>query len=357
MSKVSGCAQALSIFNDAKQNQYALPAINVINSNTVNACLETANVAGSPVIIQLSHSGAHFFTGKSLPNDRHQSSVSGAVAAAKYIHEASEAYDVPVLINTDHAARKLLPWVDGMLAHGEKFFKDNGKPLFTSHMIDLSEESIIDNIETCKPYLEKLAKLDMYLEIELGVTGGEEDGVDNSHIESSKLYTQPEDVAYAYDELRTISDNFIIAASFGNVHGVYKPGNVKLEPLILDNSQRFIKQRDNTEDNPVNFVFHGGSGSEVEKIREAIRYGVVKMNIDTDVQWAFWDGVHRYYQTNRAFLGSQLGNPKGEDAPNKKFYDPRAWLREGEISIRERLMQAFKDLNVPVVNPLLKSPK
>jgi fructose-bisphosphate aldolase, class II len=346
MSNVIGYDRAREIFEHAKANRYALPAINVINSNTVNSCLETARSLNTPVIIQLSNSGSHFFIGKSLKNDNQQASIAGAIAGAKYIHEASQYYEVPVIINTDHASKKLLPWVDGMIKEGERFFKEKGIPLFTSHMIDLSEESITENIETCKRYLEKLTKMNMFLEIELGVTGGEEDGVDNTHVESSKLYTQPEEVAYAYNELSSVSENFVIAASFGNVHGVYKPGNVKLEPAILKNSQVYIQDKYKTKTNPVNFVFHGGSGSEVEKIQEAIDYGVVKMNIDTDVQWAFWDGLHQFYKKNSGYLQAQLGNPTGADAPNKKYYDPRVWLREGETSIRERLLQAFSDLNV-----------
>lgn len=346
MSTVSGYSGAKQLFANAKRNAYALPAINVVNSNVINSCLEAAKVVNRPVVIQLSNSGAHFFAGKSLSNTDQKSSIAGAVAAANYIHGVSEAYGVPVLINTDHASKKLLPWVDGMLSAGEKYFKEKGRPLFTSHMIDLSEESLHENIETCKRYLEKLTKLDMYLEIELGVTGGEEDGVDNTGVESSKLYTQPEDVAYAYEVLLKVSENFLIAASFGNVHGVYKPGNVKLEPLILKNSQGFIQSKFNTDPNPVNFVFHGGSGSEVEKIHEAINYGVVKMNIDTDIQWSFWEGVNKYAHSKKEYLQSQLGNPQGPDEPNKKYYDPRVWLREGEISIRDRLIQAFKDLSV-----------
>ena len=238
-----------------------------------------------------------------------------------------------------------MPWVDGMLKKGEEFYKQYGKPLFTSHMLDLSEEPIKENIEISKRYLEKLTKLDMYLEIELGVTGGEEDGVDNTGVESSKLYTQPEEVAYAYEELMKVSDHFVIAASFGNVHGVYKPGNVKLEPAILKNSQDYIQQKFKTKSNPVSFVFHGGSGSEPSAIKEAIGYGVVKMNIDTDLQWAYWDGIRNYYKKNEGFLQSQLGNPTGDDSPNKKYYDPRVWLREGEVSIKNRLAQAFEELN------------
>ncbi|MCD9019599.1 class II fructose-bisphosphate aldolase [Parachryseolinea silvisoli] len=345
MSTVLGYSQAKIVFDHAKANQYALPAINISNSNTINASLETAKSVGSPVIIQFSNGGSSFYAGKSLPNKQQEASILGAIAAAKYVHEVSDAYGVPVLLNTDHAAKKLIPWVDGMLAEGEKFFKQAGKPLFSSHMLDLSEEPLKENIETSKRYLEKMTKLNMFLEIELGVTGGEEDGVDNSHVEASKLYTQPEEVSYAYEELSKVSPNFVIAASFGNVHGVYKPGNVKLDPTILRNSQEFIQKKFNTGKNPVNFVFHGGSGSEAEKIQEAIGYGVIKMNIDTDLQWAFWDGILKYYKKNGDYLQGQLGNPSGIDAPNKKYYDPRVWLRDGETSFKERLTQAFQELN------------
>lgn len=345
MSLVLSYTQAKEVFEHAKANQYALPAVNVTSTSTINGTLEAAKAVNSPVIIQFSNSGGAFFIGKSIDNKAQQASVLGSVAGAKYIHEASALYGVPVLINTDHAAKKLLPWIDGMIEQGEKFFKQNGKPLFTSHMIDLSEEPLKENIETCKRYLEKLTKLDMYLEIELGVTGGEEDGVDNTDVESSKLYTQPEEVSYAYEELMKVSDHFVIAASFGNVHGVYKPGNVKLEPAILKNSQEYIQKKFNTKENPVSFVFHGGSGSEPEAIREAIGYGVVKMNIDTDIQWAFWDGVHNYYKKNQDYLQAQLGNPTGADSPNKKYYDGRVWIREGEISIKNRLVQAYEELN------------
>ncbi len=345
MSLVLTYSQAKKVFEHAKANQYAMPAVNVIGTNTVNATLEAAKTVNSPVIIQFSNSGSAFFAGKSLANDKQQASIVGAVAAAKYVHEVSDLYGVPVLLNTDHAAKKLLPWVDGMIRQGEEFFKNHGKPLFTSHMLDVSEEPLKENIEVSKRYLEKLTKLDMYLEIELGVTGGEEDGVDNTGVESSKLYTQPEEVSQAYEELMKVSDHFVIAASFGNVHGVYKPGNVKLEPAILKNSQDFIRRKFKTKNNPVNFVFHGGSGSEPEAIREAIGYGVIKMNIDTDIQWAFWDGVHNFYKKNQEFLQSQLGNPKGPDAPNKKYYDARVWLREGETSIKTRLAQAYQELN------------
>lgn len=345
MSTVLGYSQAKIVFDHAKANQYALPAINISNSNTINASLETAKSVGSPVIIQFSNGGSSFFAGKSLPNKQQEASILGAIAAAKYVHEVSDAYGVPVLLNTDHAAKKLIPWVDGMLAEGEKFFKQTGKPLFSSHMLDLSEEPLKENIETSKRYLERMTKLNMFLEIELGVTGGEEDGVDNSHVEASKLYTQPEEVAYAYEELSKVSPNFVIAASFGNVHGVYKPGNVKLDPTILRNSQEYIQKKFNTAKNPVNFVFHGGSGSEAEKIQEAIGYGVIKMNIDTDLQWALWEGILKYYKKNGDYLQGQLGNPTGPDAPNKKHYDPRVWLRDGETSFKERLTQAFQELN------------
>ncbi len=345
MSLVLNYTQAKKVFEKAKADQFAMPAVNVTTSNTINATLEAAKNVNSPVIIQFSNSGASFFIGKSIANNTQQASIAGAVAGAKYVHEASDLYGVPVILNTDHAAKKLLPWVDGMIKHGEEFFKQNGRPLFTSHMLDLSEEPLKENIEISKRYLEKLTKLDMFIEIELGVTGGEEDGVDNTGVESSKLYTQPEEVSYAYEELMKVSDHFVIAASFGNVHGVYKPGNVKLEPAILKNSQDYIQKKFKTKPNPVNFVFHGGSGSEPEAIREAIGYGVVKMNIDTDIQWAYWDGIHNYYKKNQAFLQSQLGNPTGDDAPNKKYYDGRVWLREGETSIKNRLAQAFQELN------------
>ncbi len=345
MSRVLNYKQAKEIFNDAKTNHYALPAINVTNSNTINACLEAAKSVYSPVIIQFSNSGASFFVGKSLENTNQQASILGAVTAAKFVHQVSDHYQIPVLLNTDHASKKLLPWIDGMIKEGEKFFKETGTPLFTSHMLDLSEESLYENIEISKRYLEKLSKINMYLEIELGVTGGEEDGVDNTDIESSKLYTQPEDVAYAYSELSKVSDNFVIAASFGNVHGVYKPGNVKLEPLILKNSQTYVEEMHKTIMNPISFVFHGGSGSDIDKIKEALNYGVVKMNIDTDIQWAFWNGIHRFYKKNQPYLDSQLGNPSGKDSPNKKYYDPRVWLREGETTIKERLIIAFEELN------------
>ncbi len=337
--------EVTELFKYANENNFALPAVNVIGTDSVNAVLETAKAVNSPVIIQFSHGGAQFFAGKGLSNDNQKAAIAGAVSGAQHVHLMAEAYGVPVILHTDHAAKKLLPWIDGLLDAGEKFYEQHGKPLYSSHMLDLSEEEIKENIETCSGYLQRMNKLGMTIEIELGVTGGEEDGVDNTGVDSSRLYTQPEEVAFAYEELNKISNRFTIAAAFGNVHGVYKPGNVELRPEILKNSQDYIQQKYGTGSNPVNFVFHGGSGSEKEKIREAISYGAVKMNLDTDMQWAFWDGVRNYYESKRDYLQAQLGNPEGEDAPNKKYYDPRVWLREGEVSFTNRLKEAFEDLN------------
>jgi len=333
------------IFELAKANQFALPAVNVVSTNSVNAVLEAAKTVNSPVIIQFSNGGAAFYSGKGLSNDQEKSAIAGAVAGALHIHLLAEMYGVPVILHTDHAAKKLLPWIDGLLEAGEKHFKQNGKPLYSSHMLDLSEETIEENIAICKKYLERMAKIGMTLEIELGVTGGEEDGIDNTGIDSKKLYTQPEHVEYAYSALMKVSPRFTIAASFGNVHGVYKPGNVRLQPAILNNSQKYIEQKLKTGPKPVNFVFHGGSGSSQVEIREAISYGVIKMNIDTDTQWAFWEGIHDYYGKYKDYLQGQIGNPEGEDKPNKKFYDPRKWLREGELTLIKRLKTAFEDLN------------
>lgn len=333
------------VFKLAKDNQFALPAVNVVSTNSLNAVLESAKEVNSPVMIQFSNGGAVFYAGKGLSNDNQQAAIAGAVSGAKHVHMMAELYGVPVVLHTDHAAKKLLPWIDGLLDAGEKHYEQYGKPLFSSHMLDLSEEPIKENIEICKKYLERMSKIDMTLEIELGVTGGEEDGVDNTDVDNALLYTQPEEVAFAYEELKKISPNFTIAASFGNVHGVYKPGNVKLTPKILDNSQEYIQKKYDTDEKPVFFVFHGGSGSSQEEIREAIGYGVIKMNIDTDTQWAFWDGVRTYEAANRDYLQGQIGNPEGEDKPNKKKYDPRVWLREGEKSMIQRLKSAFEDLN------------
>ena len=333
------------IFNHAKENGYALPAVNVVGSNTVNAVLETAAELNSPVILQFSNGGAIFNAGKGLSNENQQAAILGGVTGAKHVHDLAEAYGATVILHTDHCAKKLLPWIDGLLDAGEKFYKEHGKPLYSSHMIDLSEESLEENIEICKEYLARMSKMGMTLEIELGITGGEEDGVDNTDVDSSKLYTQPEEVAYAYEELSKVSDQFTIAAAFGNVHGVYKPGNVKLTPKILKNSQEFITEKYGVEENHIDFVFHGGSGSTVEEIREAIGYGVIKMNIDTDLQYAFAEGVRDYILEHKDYLATQIGNPEGDDVPNKKYYDPRKWLREGEITFKNRLKKAFEDLN------------
>lgn len=333
------------VFAIAKKNEYAIPAVNVVGTNSVNAVIEAAKVVNSPVIIQFSNGGAVFFAGKGLSNENERAAIIGAISGAKHVHAMAEAYGVPVILHTDHAAKKLLPWIDGLLDAGEKHFEKYGKPLFSSHMLDLSEEPLKENIATCAKYLDRMSKIGMTLEIELGCTGGEEDGLDNTGLDSSLLYTQPEDVAYAYEELSKVSDSFTIAASFGNVHGVYKPGNVKLTPKILDNSQKFVEEKYSLDKKPLNFVFHGGSGSAQEEIREAISYGVIKMNIDTDTQWASWDGIRKFEAEKHDYLQSQIGNPDGPDKPNKKFYDPRVWLREGEKSMIERLKVAFNDLN------------
>jgi fructose-bisphosphate aldolase class II len=337
--------QVQEIFAYAKANNFALPAVNVTGTDTINAVLETAREVNSPVIIQLSNGGAAFVAGKGISNEGQKASILGAISAAHHVHDMAKHYGVAVILHTDHAAKKLLPWIDGLLDASEEHFNLTGRPLFSSHMLDLSEEPIEENIATSKKYFERMSKMGMTLEIELGVTGGEEDGVDNSDIDSSKLYTQPSEVAYAYTELSQINHRFTIAASFGNVHGVYKPGNVKLSPIILKNSQDFIVEKYKTAANPVNFVFHGGSGSAQEDIRAAISYGVVKMNIDTDTQWAFWNGIRKFYKANEAYLQGQIGNPEGEDKPNKKKYDPRVWMREAQLTLIERLKQAYEDLN------------
>ncbi len=337
--------QVQEIFNHAKENNYAIPAVNVVGSNTINAVLETAASLNSPVIIQFSNGGAQFNAGKGLSNDDQKAAILGAATGAKHVHDLAEAYGATVILHTDHCAKKLLPWIDGLLDEGEKFYKLHGKPLFSSHMIDLSEESLEENIDICKRYLGRMKEMEMTLEIELGVTGGEEDGVDNSDVDVSKLYTQPEEVAYAYEELSKISDQFTIAAAFGNVHGVYKPGNVKLTPTILRDSQDYISKKYNVEHNHIDFVFHGGSGSTEAEIQESIGYGVIKMNIDTDLQYAFTVGIRDYMKSKADYLATQIGNPEGDDVPNKKYYDPRKWLREGEKTFVERLKKAFKDLN------------
>ena len=333
------------IFKLAKEKGFALPAVNVIGSNTINAVLETARDLNAPVIIQFSNGGALFNAGKGLSNENQKAAIAGGVAGAKHVHLMAEAYGIPVILHTDHAAKKLLPWIDGLLDASEKHFKETGKPLYSSHMIDLSEEPIEENIAICKTYLARMSKMGMTLEIELGITGGEEDGVDNSDVDVSKLYTQPEEVAYAYEELLKVSPQFTIAAAFGNVHGVYKPGNVKLTPKILKNSQEFITKKYDVEENHIDFVFHGGSGSTLEEIREAIGYGVIKMNIDTDLQWGFTQGVRDYFLANNDYVKTQIGNPEGEEKPNKKYYDPRAYNRAGELTFKARLTRSFNDLN------------
>lgn len=337
--------QVQEIFAHAQANEFALPAPNVVGTNSVNSVMETARDLNAPVILQFSNGGASFFAGKGLSNDGQQAAVAGAVAGAKHVHELAAKYGARVILHTDHCAKKLLPWMDGMLDAGEEFYKAHGIPLYSSHMLDLSEEPLEENIEICKRYLERMSKMGMTLEFELGVTGGEEDGVDNTDVDSSRLYTQPSEVAYAYEELMKVSDRFTVAAAFGNVHGVYKPGNVELRPIILKNCQEQIKEQFGTGDEPLYFVFHGGSGSSAADIKEAISYGVIKMNIDTDLQWAFWNGIRGYEADKHDYLQGQIGNPDGEDVPNKKFYDPRKWLRVAEESFQTRLKQAFEELN------------
>jgi fructose-bisphosphate aldolase class II len=337
--------EVTELLNYANENDFAIPAVNVIGTNSINAALETAREVNSPIIIQFSNGGGVFYAGKGLNNDGQKAAILGSISGAHHVHTLAEAYGVPVILHTDHCAKNLLPWIDGLVEASEKHFAATGKSLYSSHMLDLSEEPLHENIEICVEYLKRMAKIGITLEIELGVTGGEEDGVDNSDVDSSKLYTQPEEVCYAYEHLNAVSDKFTVAAAFGNVHGVYKPGNVKLSPIILKNSQDYIQNKLGTKANPVNFVFHGGSGSSREEIREAIKYGAVKMNIDTDMQWAFWEGIKDNYEAKKAYLQAQIGNPDGDDKPNKKFYDPRVWLREGEKSFIARMKGAFEDLN------------
>ena len=337
--------QVTDLLNDAKDRGYAIPAVNVIGTNSVNAVLETAREVNSPVILQFSNGGGAFYAGKGLSNADQQAAIAGSVSGAHHIHQMAALYQVPVIIHTDHCAKNLLPWMDGMLHHGESFFERTGKSLFSSHMLDFSEESLEENIELSVQYFERMNKMGITLEIELGVTGGEEDGVDNSDVDSSKLYTQPEEVAYAYEHMKKVSHRFTVAAAFGNVHGVYKPGNVKLQPIILNNSQQYIQQKYGTIEKPIHFVFHGGSGSTREEIREAISYGAIKMNIDTDMQWAYTEGIRDYMVNKVDYLRTQIGSPDGADSPNKKHYDPRKWVREGEVTFNTRLEQAFADLN------------
>lgn len=333
------------VYAHAKEVGFAIPAVNVVGTDSVNAVLEAAAKVKSPVIIQFSNGGASYYAGKGLSNENERAAIIGAVSGAIHVHMMAEEYGVPVILHTDHAAKKLLPWIDALLEAGEGYFESQGKPLYSSHMLDLSEEPLEENVAICKAYLERMSKIGMSIEIELGCTGGEEDGVDNTSIDNSLLYTQPEDVAYAYEELSQVSPHFTIAASFGNVHGVYKPGNVQLTPKILDNSQKYIQEKFKTDEKPVNFVFHGGSGSEPSEIEEAIGYGVIKMNIDTDTQWATWVGVKDYYEKYKDYLQGQIGNPEGEDKPNKKYYDPRKWLRAGQETLVKRVEEAYANLN------------
>jgi fructose-bisphosphate aldolase class II len=327
-----------------KEAECALPAVNVIGSHSIVAALESARQAKAPIIVQLSHGGAQFTAGKFLDNSKNLASITGGIAGAEFVRTVAKAFGVPVVIHTDHAAKKLLPWIDGLIDAGEKYFEKNKEPLFSSHMLDLSEEPLHENLEICRSYLSRISKLGMALEIELGVTGGEEDGVDNSGVDNSKLYTQPEDVLATYDALNALG-HFTVAASFGNTHGVYAPGNVKLTPKILKNSQDRIIADRKTSTKPVSFVFHGGSGSSQEEIREAVSYGVVKMNIDTDTQWAFTWPIRQFMEQKGPYLQSQIGNPEGATKPNKKYIDPRGWMHLGEKQMAARLVEAFKDLN------------
>ncbi len=335
-----------ALLDHANENNYALPAVNVVGTNTVNAALETARDVNSPIIIQFSNGGASFFAGKGLSNDNQQSAILGGISGALHVHNVAKAYGATVILHTDHCAKKLLPWISGLLDASEKHFKKYGHPLYSSHMLDLSEEELEENVDICCDYLKRMKNVGITLEMELGVTGGEEDGVDNTEVDNARLYTQPEEVAYSFERLSAIDNKFLIAAAFGNVHGVYKPGNVDLQPVILKNSQEYIARKFNTgTDRPIKFVFHGGSGSSRAEIREAIDYGVVKMNIDTDTQWAYWIGVRDYYESKKGYMQTQIGNPEGDDKPNKKVYDPRKWLREGEITFKKRMAEAFEDLN------------
>ncbi len=333
-------ADYLTLVKACKDGKYALPAVNVVGTNSINAVLEAAAKYKSDVIIQLSNGGAEFFAGKGCP-DAHQAKVLGAISAASHVHMMAQVYGVCVVLHTDHANRKLLPWVDELVTYSENLYRQTGRPLFSSHMIDLSEESLEENVSTCIPFLRRMAAVGMSLEIELGVTGGEEDGVGSDEIDNARLYTQPTDVLYAYDQLAPIG-HFSVAASFGNVHGVYAPGNVKLRPEILKHSQDLIRTERGTGTNPLDLVFHGGSGSNKAQITESLDYGIFKMNIDTDIQFAFAEPVGRYVADNARAFQFQVDPDTG--APYKKQYDPRVWLRAGEKGIVDRLGEAFADL-------------
>merc|ERR1712157_326041 len=330
----------VDLLDAAKEQGYAIPGVNIVGSNSINACMEAASKYGGPIMITFSKGGGQFIAGKALDNDADQASIAGTIAGAKHVHEVAKHGGVPVVLHTDHCQKAWLPWMDGLVEANQEYFETHGEPLFSSHMLDLSEESLEE-------------KMGILLEFELGVTGGEEDGVDNTDVDASRLYTQPEEVFYAYEELSKVPNGaFTCAASFGNVHGVYAPGNVELQPVILHNSQKYIAEKIGSEDpKPMRFVFHGGSGSSKEDIQYAIEAGVIKMSIDTDTQWAFWDGLREYEAKYHDYLQGQIGNPEGEEEPNKKYYDPRMCLRAGEESMAERLCQAAQDLNcVNVLN-------
>jgi len=340
--------QALvDLLNYAKENEFAIPGVNIVGTGSINACMEAAKKAGGPIMVTFSRGGGQFIAGKAADNTDDAACIAGSVAGALHVRTVAKLYGVPVILHTDHCQKAWLPWFDGMLKANEEYFEKNGEPLFSSHMLDLSEEPLEENIAICKKYLERMAKFNCLLEMELGVTGGEEDGVDNSNVDSSRLYTQPEEVWQVYQALSTVPNgNFTVAAAFGNVHGVYAPGNVSLKPEILHNTQKFIKEKLGcASDKPVFFVFHGGSGSSTEDIQYAIKAGVIKMNIDTDTQWAFWDGMNKYQKKNVDYLQAQIGNPQGPEKPNKKYYDPRMALRAGEETMAARLVKAMQDLN------------
>jgi len=343
---VSSLENVLKLFNYAQEHNFAIPAINVTSSSTVVAALEAAKDKKSPVILQTSQGGAAYFAGKGVSNDGQKASIAGAVAAAHYIRSVAPVYGVPVILHTDHCAKKLLPWLDGMLEADEAYFKEHGEPLFSSHMIDLSEESVEYNLQTTASYLKRAAPMKQWLEMEIGITGGEEDGVNNESVDNNSLYSQPEDIYEIYKTLSPISPYFSIAAGFGNVHGVYKPGNVKLHPELLQKHQKYVKDKLNAkEDKPVFFVFHGGSGSSKKEYTDAISYGVVKVNLDTDLQWAYLTGIRDYMLKKKDYVMTQVGNPDGEDKPNKKYYDPRVWVREGEKTMTARVAEALDDFN------------
>jgi len=336
----------LNLFKYCQEKEFAIPAINVTSSSTAVAALEAARDAKAPIILQVSQGGAAYFAGKGVANKNQEASIAGAIAAAHYIRAVAPAYGIPVVLHTDHCAKKLLPWFDGMLEADEAWFKQTGEPLFSSHMIDLSEESVEENIETTAKYLARAAPMKQWLEMELGITGGEEDGVNNEDVDNNSLYTQPEDIYNIYKKLSPISPYFSIAAGFGNVHGVYKPGNVKLRPELLQKHQAYVKEQEKSaSDKPVFLVFHGGSGSSKQDFLDAISYGVVKVNLDTDLQYAYTEGIRDYMISKREYVNTQVGNPDGEDKPNKKYYDPRVWVREGEKTMTKRVVIALDDFN------------